>query len=208
LITSTPPILLGIAVLWFATSVAPGPNFIITTRRALLNGRMTGVLTALGIAGGTVVWGLAGFFGVHALFVAAPWLYATLRIAGSAYLAVLGIRYLVRGFRHQPQAAVRPQPRAVHSTIMLGMLTSLANPQTALSTASLFAATLPPQPSLALGLAAVTIMTVIATLWYGFVACVLTMRPAAAVFGRMQRWIDRVAGLAFLGFGTRLALER
>ena len=51
-------------------------------------------------------------------------------------------------------------------------------------------------------------MTAVAIIWYGFVACVLTIRPAAAAFARLRRWIDRVAGLAFLGFGTRLALER
>jgi threonine/homoserine/homoserine lactone efflux protein len=201
-------VLLTIALLWFATAVAPGPNFVVTTRTALLNDRLTGIQTALGIACGTVLWGLAGFFGIHALFVMAPWLYLALKIGGSAYLIVLGVQYLLHSFRREPPPTARLRPMSTHSAILLGMITSLANPQTALSTASLFAATLPPEPSLALGLGAVAVMTTVAIVWYSLVACVLTLRPAASAFTRMRRWIDRIAGLAFLAFGTKLALER
>jgi threonine/homoserine/homoserine lactone efflux protein len=202
------PVLLTIAALWFAAAAAPGPNFIVTTRAALLNDRATGVLTALGIGAGALIWGLAGFFGVRALFLLMPWLYATLKLGGSVYLLALGVGYLVRGFGREPPPAARLDPPPAHSAVLLGLLTSLANPQTALSTASLFAAAMPPQPSLALGLASAAIMTGIAVVWYGFVACVLTVPPVATAFGRMRHWIDRIAGLAFLGFGTRLALER
>jgi threonine/homoserine/homoserine lactone efflux protein len=45
---------------------------------------------ALGMALGAGVWGLAGFFSVHALFTAAPWLYLILKLLGAAYLIWLG----------------------------------------------------------------------------------------------------------------------
>jgi threonine/homoserine/homoserine lactone efflux protein len=205
---SSPSVLLTIALLWFATAVAPGPNFVVTTRTALLHDRATGVRIALGIACGTSIWGLGGFFGVHALFTLAPWLHLALKLGGSTYLMVLGIKYFASSFRAEPPPAMRMRAMSTRSAVLLGLVTSLANPQSALSVASLFAATLPPQPSIALGIGAAAVMTAIAVTWYGFVACVLTIRPAAAVFARLRRWIDRIAGLAFLGFGTKLALER
>jgi threonine efflux protein len=204
----TAPVLTTIALLWFATAVAPGPNFVVTTRTALLHDRATGVRTAFGIACGTSIWGLAGFFGIHALFTMAPWLHLALKLGGSAYLILLGIRYLISSFRLEPPSAVRVRAMSTRSAVLLGLVTSLANPQTALSTASLFAATLPPSPSISLGIGATVVMTAVAIVWYGFVACVLTIRPAAAAFAHIRRWIDRVTGLAFLGFGTKLALER
>ncbi|HLY90368.1 MAG TPA: LysE family transporter [Acetobacteraceae bacterium] len=204
----TASVLLTIALLWSATAVAPGPNFFLTTRTALLKSRATGVQTALGIACGSSIWGLCGFFGIHTVFTLAPWLYLALKVGGSIYLIAIGGRYLVNSFRPVTAVPVMPQPTSTVAAVRLGMVTSLANPQSALSTASLFAATLPPHPSLWLGAGAITVMTAVAAIWYGFVACVLTMRPAAAAFARLRRWIDRVAGLAFLGFGTRLALER
>lgn len=203
---SAAPILLTIALLWFATAVAPGPNFLVTTRTALRTDRATGLKTTLGIACGTAVWGLAGFFGVHALFSLAPWLYWGLKLGGSLWLMVIGARYLLGSFREQPMDV--HVARSNGSAVFLGFFTSIANPQSALSTTSLFAATMPPQPTIALGLGAVAVMTLVAISWYGFVACALTTRPAAAAFMRLRRWIDCVAGLAFLAFGTRLALER
>jgi threonine/homoserine/homoserine lactone efflux protein len=201
-------VLFTISILWSAAVIAPGPNFLITTRTALLHDRAAGMQIALGIACGAAVWGLAGFFGVHALFMLAPWLYLGLKLAGSAYLIVLGIRFCRDSFRVETASAHHVSPPSRGSAVWRGFLTSVANPQTTLSIASLFAATLPPQPSLLLGLGAVAVMAMIAIAWYGTVACVLTLRPAAAVFARIHRWIDRIAGLAFIGLGTRLALER
>jgi threonine/homoserine/homoserine lactone efflux protein len=128
------PVLLTIGVLWSAAVVAPGPNFVITTRSALLGSREAGVRTALGIAGGAAVWGVSGFFGVHALFALAPWLYLGLKFGGSFYLVLLGAKYVRNSFRPVMTAAslVPPTPRG--SAIRLGFLTSIANPQSALST--------------------------------------------------------------------------
>ena len=200
--------LLTIALLWFATTVAPGPNFVVTTRTALRSDRATGLRITLGIACGTAVWGFAGFFGVHALFTLAPWLYLALKLGGSTYLIAIGVKYVVGSFRAEPPAATHLRPMSDGSAVLLGFLTSVANPQTALSTASLFAATLPAGSSIYLGIGAVVVMTIVAIVWYGFVACVLTTRRAAAAFSRIRRWIDRAAGAAFVVFGTRLALER
>lgn len=200
--------LLTIAVLWSAAVVAPGPNFVITTRTALLDSRAAGLRVALGIATGAAVWGAAGFFGVHALFVLAPFFYLGMKIAGSAYLVLMGVRYVRASFRSEPVVCERAAPRACGMALRIGLLTSLANPQSALSTASLFAATMPAQPPLALGLGAIAEMTAIALVWYALVACVLTLRPAALLFARVRHWIDRLAGLAFIGLGTRLALQR
>ena len=52
-----------------------------------------------GITVGTVIWCIAGFFGVHALFASTPWLYTALKYAGGAYLAHLGLRMVIAGLR-------------------------------------------------------------------------------------------------------------
>jgi threonine/homoserine/homoserine lactone efflux protein len=201
-------ILLTIALLWFAAAVAPGPNFFLTTRTALLKNRAAGIQTALGIACGATIWGLAGFFGVHTLFALAPRLYLLLKLGGSAYLIVLGAKFLIGSSRAGEQCENAPRRTSSPSAMRMGVFTSVCNPQSALSTTSLFAAALPAHPSIGLGLSAVFVMTAVAATWYIFVACVLTIRPAAAAFMRIRHWVDRIAGLAFLGFGAKLALER
>jgi threonine/homoserine/homoserine lactone efflux protein len=70
------------------------------------------------------------------------------------------------------------------------------------------AAVLPAHPSLSLGLISVATMIAIALAWYGLVVLVLTARPAAAAFARIRHWIDRIAGVFFMVFGAKLALQR
>jgi RhtB (resistance to homoserine/threonine) family protein len=202
-------VLAAIAVLWSAATLVPGPDFLVTTRVALTNSRRVGLRTVFGVACGTCVWGLAGFFGIHVLFLAAPWLYVALKLCGGAYLVWLGIRLLLESFTHgtADQSGARPRLSEARA-FRLGLVTNIANPKAALFTASLFAATLPADPPVTLGFAAAALMTLIALSWYGVVTCVLTAPRAARAFGRLRRWIDRAAGLAFIGFGTMLAVER
>src|SRR5947208_2928622 len=94
-------VLAAIALLWFAATLTPGPDFLLASRVSMALPREAALRVVLGIACGTVLWGLAGFVGR-----------------------------------------------------------------------------------------------------------LLTAAPAAAAYSRLRRWIDRIAGAAFIGFGTRLALER
>ncbi|MEJ1978943.1 MAG: LysE family transporter [Acetobacteraceae bacterium] len=194
-----------IAALWLAATAVPGPDFLLITRISITQGRPAALRAALGVATGIAVWGIAGFFGIHALFVASPWLYAALKLGGGAYLLVLGVRLLANsGTAPAPGA----QPARSGRAFRLGMVTNLANPKAPLFVSSLFAATLPQHPPAALGIAAVGLMFAIALGWFVLVARFLTIRRVAMAFARLRRWIDRAAGLAFMGFGTRLMLDR
>jgi threonine/homoserine/homoserine lactone efflux protein len=43
-----------------------------------------------GIALGTVCWAAAGCFGARTLFIAAPWMYLSIKAIGAAYLVLIG----------------------------------------------------------------------------------------------------------------------
>jgi threonine efflux protein len=200
-------VLVAIALLWFAATLTPGPDFLLASRAAMTLSRERAQRVVLGIACGTVVWGLAGFFGIHALFAAAPWLYLALKLGGGAYLIVLGLRLLLGS--GSPRGGPQAERRApVASAFGLGLLTNLANPKAPLFATSLFAATLPAHPPVMLGFVAAATMGAISLGWFGLVVRLLTAPPAAAAYARLRRWIDRVAGAAFIGFGAKLALER
>lgn len=201
-------VLAAISGLWLAALISPGPDFLLVTRVSITRGRAVAMRTVLGVAVGIAVWAIAGFFGIHALFVASPWLYFALKIGGGAYLTVLGLRLLIGSWKptapDQQDAALGLARRP----FSLGFVTNLANPKAPLFVSSLFAATLPQHPPAALGIAAIGLMFALTLGWYALVARCLTIRPVAEAFARMRRWIDRIAGIAFMGFGTRLMLDR
>jgi threonine efflux protein len=200
-----PPLamLTSVAAMWLVAVAIPGPNFFTVARIAALHGRSAALGGVAGLGLGSLCWGLAGLFGLHAMFLLAPVLYGALKLVGAMYLMVLGGRILAASFRpaSTPRDTVGPAFRA-------GLLTSLSNPKSALLVASLFAALLPAGAPVSFGLVMVGEMLVISVGWYAVLACAIGSRPVAAAYARARRWLDRLAGVVFIGFGARLVLER
>ena len=201
-------ILLSAAALWAIAVMTPGPNFLLVSHAALNGSRASALWTVLGIAAGTVVWGCAGFLGVGFLFVAAPWLYLILKIAGGLYLVWLGGRILRSALR--PPVAVVPVSGAegTRRAFTRGLVTAVSNPKSGAFVTSMFAATLPPDPTPALGAAIVGTMVVLTLSWYGTVTWTLGHERPRRLYGRSRRVIEGLAGGIFILFGLRLASGR
>jgi RhtB (resistance to homoserine/threonine) family protein len=201
--------LLTVAVLWTSAVATPGPNFLMILRVAIGQSRAAGLRAVAGVGLGTMIWGSAGFFGVHALFAAAPWLYAGLKLFGGAYLIFLGLRMFAPGAREAARDSEQADRlRSRVSAFQLGFVTSLANPKSALFVASIFAAAMPDHPPVMLGLEAIATMAALSVSWYALVACLFTTRRLSAAYARGRRWIDRIAGAIFILFGARLIASR
>jgi threonine efflux protein len=201
-------LLLTVATLWALAVVSPGPNFLITARLAIASSRGAGLRAVSGIAAGTLCWAAAGCFGVRTLFIAAPWMYVLIKIAGALYLIFVGGRLLWMSLsrKREPSLPV-PDGRARLSPFQIGLLTTLSNPRSAVSVASIFATAMPAHPSLILSFSVMVLMVMISVSWYAAVACIFAAPTLADGYQRFRRWIDRVAGACLLFFGARLAVE-
>jgi len=207
--------LINIALIWSIAAATPGPNFVLTIQTAARNSRRLGLATVGGIVTGTLIWGLAGFFGVSALFAAAPWLYVSFKVAGGVYLIYLGARLIVISFRRPAPSNAKttnpapiPARRSLAAAWRLGLMTNLSNPKTAAFVTSLFATTMPAEPAVLLGFMAAAVMTGVSLLWYGAVAWVFASAVVAGWYARAAKLIDRVAGGIFVLFGAKMVLDR
>ena len=201
-------LLLSVATLWALAVVSPGPNFLITARIAIGRSRRAGLEAVSGIALGTMCWAAAGSFGVRALFIAAPWTYLTIKAIGALYLILVGGRLLWTSWRRKGDFSLRSAERRPKlSPFQLGLLTTLANPRSAVSVASIFAAVMPSHPSLMLSLSVMMVMVAISVCWYAVVACLFAAPYFADGYQRFRRPIDRIAGACLIAFGARLAIE-
>src|SRR5918999_1771504 len=79
-----------------ALNVTPGPDMLYVAARSTSEGRTAGIVSALGIAAGTLVHIAALALGLSALLAAVPVAYDVVRYAGAAYLVYLGARALLR----------------------------------------------------------------------------------------------------------------
>jgi threonine/homoserine/homoserine lactone efflux protein len=186
--------------------VTPGQDTALTVRNTLLGGRAAGVLTALGVAAGQATWTVATGIGVGAVLVASQPAFMALRIAGGAYLVVLGAQALWAAVRPKPQpitAAARSRPVRVRA-FRQGMLSNLGNPKMLVFFTSLlpqFAHTAP--GLIALGL----VFCSLTAAWLcGYALAVA--RAGDVLRGRLRRLLDAFTGCVLVGLGLRLAAER
>jgi threonine/homoserine/homoserine lactone efflux protein len=194
----------------FLIAMVPGPSTVVILRRAVVNGRRTGMATVLGNECGVLLWGLAAAFGLSALLLASQVAYDVIRIAGAAVLVWMGARALWQA-RRAGQSDEGPAETAAVSlrrAYWQGLVTNFANPK-----AGVFAVSFLPQfvphgaPVLPTLLAFSVIWAVVDLIWY-----LPLVRLAGRVGGVLQRQsvrrrMEQVSGAVLVGLGVRLATE-
>ena len=193
---------------WVVTVVTPGPNFLATVHATLTRSRRTGLLVAAGITFGTALWGTASVFGLGLLFQAAGGLYEAVKLAGAAYLVVVGVRLILSARRASAPVRIVGLAIPASRAFRHGLVTDLSNPKAAAFFTSLFAVAVPPTAPLWFDGILVATVAGVAGLWYGAVAWVMAADPVVALYRKAARAISALAGVVFVALGLRLAAER
>ncbi len=203
--------LLGFTLLAAVVAVTPGLDTVLVLRQALRSGRPSAFAAAAGICLGALVWGIAAAAGVAALFVASQVAYAALRWAGVAFLLYLAWSYLRAAFRGEAAHAdlASGSVDSPREAFVKGLLTDLLNPKMAVFYLTVLPLFLP--AGYAPVLAGAVLAGVHALVAFGWFTAIILSAHAVRGFltsRRGARVIDGAAGVAMLGFGLVLGLER
>lgn len=107
----------------------PGPNNLYISLRSLTQGRRAGVVSALAVETGTLVYIVVTALGLATLVRASPTLFTAITLAGASYLAYLGVRILLTPtLDHADGIQAAPLGRVFRD----GVLVNLLNPKAAL----------------------------------------------------------------------------
>lgn len=199
-----PPLLAAFVVAAILLTLTPGVDTALVLRTALAEGRAPAVRAALGIAAGCLLWALAVSLGLGALLAASELAFAALKLAGAAYLLWLGLRHLLRP-RGTFELEGAGQDR--RQAFVRGLTANLLNPKVGIFYVSFLPQFVPRGADLALG--SFLLACIHVGLSLGWFALLIGASGAARrAFGRpgAVRWLDRISGLVFVGFGARLAL--
>lgn len=192
-------------------TVLPGPDTAVVTRTALLGGRRAATRAAAGVVTGLLVWGSLAVLGLTALLMASPRAYLVVKVLAVLYLLYLG----VQAFRTRhaspadggPDLGAPTEPMA-RAPFLTGLTTDLLNPKIAVFYTAMLPTLAPPSLPGAPGLALLVVIHVTITFaWQVGYAALLTR--ARQVIGRpaVRRALDRVTGVALIGFAVRLVTE-
>lgn len=112
-------------------ALTPGPAVLFIVARSMQGGRAAGLVSAAGIAIGSLIQVTLASFGLSALFFASATAYQVVRWLGAAYLVYLGIRTLTDRRPGAPSLPDRATER-LRPVFRAGLFVNLLNPKTAL----------------------------------------------------------------------------
>ena len=124
---STYPLFLAGALILL---VIPGPAVFYILSRTIGQGRKAGVVSAAGIATGTLVHATAAALGLSAILVSSARAFHAVQFAGAIYLVFLGFRLLLS--KDDAQVAATAIPHSLKRVYGQGLIVNLLNPKTAL----------------------------------------------------------------------------
>ncbi|MFT3869522.1 MAG: LysE family translocator [Nibricoccus sp.] len=190
-----------------ALAVAPGPDILYVLAKGISQGRRAAIVSAAGFCSGLTIHTAASVCGLSALLVASANAFTVAKLLGAAYLIFLGVRVLFsRGLISLPENAT---PLSSRKIFVQAFLMNVLNPKVAL----FFLAFLPqfirsgqgslPTQLFLLGIGFGLISFVVFVLVGLFSAAIgkhIRTRPG------LTRLFDRLAGVAFILLGLRLAL--
>ena len=184
--------------------VTPGQDTALTIRNTLAAGRRGGILTAVGVVTGQLTWALAASAGLAAVLLASKPVFTGLRLAGAAYLVLLGGQALVAAVRGRSVTSRSKRPRHA-AAFRQGLLSNLGNPKMVVFFTSLlpqFGSSFAAMLALGLAFAALTLT------WLTFYACAVARAAALLLRPSVRRTLDALSGFVLVSLGLRLAAER
>ena len=198
-----------VAVAHLLAVASPGPDFAIVLKQSLVHGRRTAIWTSLGI--GTAILLHVGYslLGLGLLIHNSEVWFNTVKFAGAAYIAWLGVQALRAKPRPREEGAradaLTAGARVSRGAFATGFLTNALNPKATLFFISLFVLIVRPDTPRLIQAAYGLWMAVATMVWFTLVSVVFTRPGVRRTFLQHGHWIDRALGVVFLAFALHLA---
>ena len=207
-------LLMFIAAGWLL-NLTPGPDVLYIISNALRRGTWAGVVASLGIALGCLVHVAAAAVGVGALLAASATAFTVLKGVGAAYLLWMGVRMLLSRapasgatLAAAPGDALAVAVPSLTRVFMGGFWTNVLNPKVViffLAFVPQFIAPGTANKALAFVLLGVLFSVNAIPVNAGWALAASWMARRAGAIQRGMHWLDRAAGVMFIGFGFKLA---
>jgi threonine/homoserine/homoserine lactone efflux protein len=193
--------------------VTPGPDTALVIKNALGTGWRASSMTALGVALGSLAWGLAAVLGLAVLLEKSVTAFTIFKLAGAVYLLYLGVRAIAGTLRRGPQdTAAQPRPTSQRLADVVafrqGLVNNLLNPKAG----AIFATALPQFVSWSDSPARLVLMMAayetILLVWLNLYGFVVSRARKSRIGKGLGNALERLMGAVLIALGVRLAFER
>ena len=193
--------------------LSPGPNGVLIAKTVPTSGRTAGLANVAGFVTAFYLHGALSVLGISVLLVQSAQAFLVVKMLGAAYLFWIGLKALYEALRvgSRPSPVIPParRTRTLAAAFSEGLLTNALNPKVSIVYLAAFPQFIPAGEGAALSaFLLVFVHSVLNAVWFGAMVLLLTRLGAAARSRTFQRWLKGVTGLAFIGFGAKLATYR
>jgi amino acid exporter len=194
--------------LFALTFLSPGPNLFLIVQTSLSQGKSAGIAAGAGVATGDAIYAALGLVGMATIIATSHTVFACIQILGGAYLIWYGFN-LFRQARGRTKAVIgntaAPTSAASASVnFRRGMITDLANAQTALFFVSIFSVTITPSTQWPTKLAIWVGISLTSLLWRVMVSLAFSRPLVRRGYMHVQAYLEQLVGVVLMGFGVKL----
>ncbi len=198
-------VLIGVFAIFIPALILPGPDFVAVVRSSMTRGTTAGLLTTLGVSIGLGFYASLSLLGLSAVLVEYQWLAWTVRVLGGSYLIYLGMRLWFSRSQRVDVAGKNGRPRG--NALMFGFLVTLTNPKAIVLFASVFATAVTQHTPVWLMGLMIALVVSSSLAWYATVSVFMSSMPVISRVRNAQHWIERAAGVCFVGIGGRILAD-
>jgi len=194
--------------------VSPGATMAVVMETAVAEGRAAALYTALGVNIGNATLAIASALGMSFVFTHWPWTMQSVKAAGAAYLAYLGLRGLWFAFRPRgvmpatarEATACEGAPR--RGAIARGIMTNLLNPPVILFYMTVLPHFIGPEdPFFGRFVVLAATHVSMSLLWLSLYASALGVLAERMARPLVRRTLEGATGVLLVGFSVRLLLR-
>ena len=189
-------------------AIIPGPDTVVVLRTALADGPRAGTWAAGGSAAGNLVWGAASALGIAAVLAASATAFSAIKLAGAAYLVVIGVQALRAALRGDRLAADAGERDTVSRSVAFrrGLASDLLNVKVGLFWTALVPQFVAAESSELLPVAMVAAMAAIVFTWLTGYAHLAARLSRTLKRRRSSQAVNGTVGAILVALGSRLAL--
>jgi threonine/homoserine/homoserine lactone efflux protein len=186
----------------------PGLDFALVLRYATTQSRRSALVVMVGITSGLFVWGAFATLGISAILQASQTAFNALRIIGSIYMVWMGISFIRNSMSNNNADITQDRRSGKGKAFTNGLFSNLLNPKAGVFYLSVLPQFIPEDSNhLLFGLALTGIHALITIVF--FTALILFIETLKEFFMRPRviKNMERISGIAVIGFGARLLLS-
>ncbi|HBP29600.1 MAG: LysE family transporter [Advenella sp.] len=196
--------------LFALTFLSPGPNLFLIVQTSLSQGKSAGIAAGAGVATGDAIYAALGLVGMATIIATSHTIFACIQVLGGAYLIWYGFN-LFKQARGRTKAVIgntaAPALAASASVnFRRGMITDLANAQTALFFVSIFSVTITPSTQWPTKLAIWIGVSLTSLLWRVMVSLAFSRPLVRRGYMHVQAYLEQLVGVVLMGFGVKLII--